>query len=430
MTKRLFSLRAKKISFKRYPVTFLLLSIIFFLLALYFLDQFLMAPKLLLICCIILAAGSLGKLDIFIKDWFVFLSFLYLFDSLRGTIYILTCKFSLPVYTIYVIKLEKLLFGNIPSVTLQNILLKGTNYNDFTWIEKFCTLLHGTHFVAFLLIALAIWIHKPHDFSKYKTSFYSLTSVGIAGYFIIPTVPPWMASLILNIIPATVNFPVMIYNTIIPDISGGFDTNPIAAMPSLHAAFPFLCSLILFRFYRWKASPFFLYTFLIFFTIVYSANHYVVDIIAGAILAYFCYLLTFNVKWGFLKSRTKRNLPSKQSQSNIFKKHKHLIIGISMLIIGISIGSGNKRQFRNNAQSYDFTAIPRYVDFFNSKEDYTQNYYVQIYLGKYYLARGKIEKALLHFKNALSVSKTDAEKTEAQNRLEQCYSLKGKKNME
>ncbi len=81
---------------------------------------------------IILAAVFLGKLKILLKDWLIFLSLLYLFDSLRGLIYILTCRFNFPVYTLYVIKLEKFLFGNIPSVVLQKVLLKGATYSEFS----------------------------------------------------------------------------------------------------------------------------------------------------------------------------------------------------------------------------------------------------------------------------------------------------------
>ena len=70
------------------------------------------------------------------RDWFVFFSFIYLFDSLRGSIYILTCKLNLPVYVIYVINLEKKLFGEIPSVFLQKVLL---NPDALTWFEKSLT---------------------------------------------------------------------------------------------------------------------------------------------------------------------------------------------------------------------------------------------------------------------------------------------------
>lgn len=413
----------RKISFQRYPEAFLLFFLFILFLTLFLINRFFFTPKILTIFCIILVACFLGKLKIFLKDWFVFISFLYLFDSLRGTIYILTCKFNLPVHALYVIKVEKLLFSNIPSVSLQNIFLKGTSYSDFTWFEKFLTVLHGTHFIAFLFVGLIIWIHKSDYFRSYKTSFYLVASIGIAGYLVVPTVPPWMASQLFHIIPELTRFNILIYNMIIPDITAGFDTNPIAAMPSLHAAFPILCSVILWRTYRWKASFFFLYTFFILFIIVYSGDHYVVDIIAGAILVILCYFLAFKAKWTFLKLGMRKTVPLKQDQSNFLGKNRHLIIGIPILILGISIGLANKIQFENKSSSYAYSSIPRYIDFFDSRENYAQNYYIQYYLGNYYLEKEKIAKALLYFERALSVSKSTVEEKRAQLKIEQCKIL-------
>ncbi len=106
----------------------------------------------------------MGKLRIFLQDWCVFIGFLYLFDSLRGTIYIATCRFGLPVYTTYVIKLEELLFGCISSVYLQKLLLHNNSSTQFSWFEKFVTVIHGSHFVAFLLIGFIIWLYKSDYF--------------------------------------------------------------------------------------------------------------------------------------------------------------------------------------------------------------------------------------------------------------------------
>lgn len=413
----------QKVSFKRHPEAFLLFFLFSFFLILSFFNRFFFTPKILTICFLILVAGILGKLKIFLKGWFIFISFLYLFDSLRGTIYILTCKLNLPVYALYAIKIEKKLFSNIPSVSLQNIFLKGTTSSDFTWFEKFLTVLHGTHFIAFLFVGLIIWIHKSDYFRSYKTSFYLVASIGIAGYFIVPTVPPWMASQTFHIIPELTRFNILIYNVIIPTIKTGFDTNPIAAMPSLHAAFPILCSIILWHTYRWKALFFFIYTFFVLFVIVYSGDHYVVDIIVGGILSILCYFLAFKVKLAFSKAKKGRFLPLKQIQNNFIKENEYLIIGIPILILGISIGLTNKNQFENKPSLYTYASIPRYIDFFNNKENYAQNYHVQYYFGNYYLEKEKIATALLHFERALSVSKTIVEKKWAQLKIEQCKIL-------
>ena len=61
--------------------------------------------------------------------------------------------------------------------------------------------------------------------------------------------------------------------------------NPVAAMPSLHAAYPWLSFLAL-RKYSKKLGWFFLpYPILVWFSVVYLGEHYVIDVIAGVVYA-------------------------------------------------------------------------------------------------------------------------------------------------
>lgn len=404
--------------FRRHP----LLLFIFFLLIIFavlpLFNRFFFAPKILLLCLVILFAVLLGKGGQLYRDWFIFFSFLYLFDSLRGTIYILTCKLNLPVYLMYVINAEKKLFGQIPSVFLQSALLKG---EEFTWLEKFLTIIHGTHFVAFLFVGLLIWIYRPEYFTRFKTSFYWATALGVSLYFIVPTAPPWIASLVFGLIPDLINFNGNIYNMTIPDISSGFVTNPVAAMPSLHAAFPILCSLILWRIYRWKAAGFTLYTLLMLFTIVYTGDHYVVDILAGFPLALLCYILAFRVKGHSIVSKPQSMLPElKMISKPVFAfKYRTLVGGAALLALGISIGTANKNQFSQHPDRYDYTFAPRYEDFFNNQEAFQDNFKVQLYFGNHFLLKKEYLTALLYFERARKISKHYLETTEAEFKIKQ-----------
>jgi len=105
--------------------------------------------KLIILIILIGISLILGTARKFLSDWFLFLSVVYLSDTLRGLIYYLINRYELPVYCEYVFKLEKSIFGTIPSVSLQKLLLGD---GQFTWLEKVCTSLHGTHFIAFLII--------------------------------------------------------------------------------------------------------------------------------------------------------------------------------------------------------------------------------------------------------------------------------------
>jgi hypothetical protein len=422
MKRKFFLFHKGKTSSGSYLIFFVAFFLIALLLVLFLTNRFLHAPKILLLCVIILVAVFLGKLKILMRDWFVFLAFVYLADSLRGFIYFLVCKFHLPVYTLYVIKMENFLFGGIPSNFLQNILLEKEVSVNFTWLEKFLTVIHGTHFIAFLFIGLIIWINKSDYFRNFKISFYLLISVGITGYFVIPTAPPWIAANLFKIIPDITHFNAILYNMAVPDLTTGFNTNPIAAMPSLHAAFPALCCLILWKLYRWQAVPFYIYSLLMLFAITYSGDHYVVDTIAGILLAIFSYFISTKVKTSHLKLKVKATRNKDRDKGNFLKKNPSLIIGVLLLAAGISIGLGIKNQLRDH-YNMENLYIPKYVDFFRNPGDYADDYNIQFYFGNYFLYRGKNEKALSHFERALSLSQTYTEKKQALVKIQQCREL-------
>jgi membrane-associated phospholipid phosphatase len=57
--------------------------------------------------------------------------------------------------------------------------------------------------------------------------------------------------------------------------------NPVAAVPSLHAAYTLLITLFLWRWVRWARPLLAAYPVAMAFALVYTAEHYVVDILLG-----------------------------------------------------------------------------------------------------------------------------------------------------
>jgi len=413
-----------KIAPKYSAAIFIVIFIIALFLILFLSQRVFFVPKILILCLSLLVAAAVGRLTVFLQDWFLFIGFIYLFDSLRGSIFILTCQLDLPVYTLYVIKAEKFLFGAIPSVVLQDWFLKTPDSMQFSWFEKFITVAHGSHFVAFLIVGLFIWLYKTNCFRFFKVSFYLVIFLGLLGYFAIPTVPPWMASNIFFLLPRLVRFNAVIYNMAIPDITSGFDTNPIAAMPSLHAAFPILLGLILWRIFRWRAFPFYLYVFLMLFAITYTGDHYVADVLAGGILAVLCYGAAFLI--------TKKDFavkdPSSGRQAVEDKDRarllRSLIGGFVILGVGIGIGSYNREQFVRYPMAYNLYA-PRYVDFFKNEADFKSNFHVQFYLGSYHFLRKDIATAIVYYERSLKAARSDEERKRAEGGLEACRKVRG-----
>ncbi len=86
-------------------------------------------------------------------------------------------------------------------------------------------------------------------------------------------------------IPALVHICGRAYNMTVPALRTVLDTNPMAAMPSLHAAFPACCALAAVRAWRLKGATLWLYVAAMAFALVYLGEHYAVDVLAGVALA-------------------------------------------------------------------------------------------------------------------------------------------------
>ena len=392
-------------------IVILLVAIL--LLVLYSSDVLFM-PKLLIFALILGAAAVFNKFDDLVRNWFVFLAFVYMTDGLRGLIYYLTCKLDLPTRVLYVLRGEQAIFGpTIPSVTLQQaVLTPGAATGEFTGLQKFLTIIHSSHFVVFLVIGLVLWLRRSRFFRSYKISFYSLFGMGLLTYALVPTAPPWMASELFGLVPKLLHFNVALYNAAAPDLTTGFNTNPIAAMPSLHAAFPALCSLILWRLGRWKSLPFHVYTLTVFFMIVATGDHYTLDIAAGVFLAGIAYQVGFRL--------AKAEVPAAASPK------RAIAIGCALFALGIGIGIFNRNGFRSAPEAFHYGAGPRFADMFDREAELADNYGAQYYFGSYHLVRGATGRALGYFEKALPLSRSFTERKNAEMRIKQCRGLLGK----
>jgi hypothetical protein len=237
--------------------------------------------KTVIVPSLLVAAVLTRRLTRFVDDWIVFLSLVVLFDFCRGFVFTLVVHFDLPVYMGYAIAWEKLsCAGHILPVVLQSAWAPVAGI-----LDRFLVVIHGSHFLFFLLFGLTVWLLRQQEFPQYVTAMVLMMYSGLLGYLLIPTVPPWMAAEMFDAIPPLRRSIETTYNFAVPTLQGVFDVNPIAAMPSLHAAFPTLCTLIGLRTFGVKAVAMVVYTLLVFTAIAYLGEHYFVDILAGVLLA-------------------------------------------------------------------------------------------------------------------------------------------------
>lgn len=143
--------------------------------------------------------------------------------------------------------------------------------------------------------ALYLYMKKDRDlFLRFSMVFLFVNLIGFAGYYIHPAAPPWYAmnygfEAVLNTpgnMAGLARFDQLIGFPLFDSIYGR-NANVFAAVPSLHSAY-----LVVVLFYALKEkcskailSVIVLFLFGIWFTAVYTAHHYIIDVILGVICA-------------------------------------------------------------------------------------------------------------------------------------------------
>lgn len=228
----------------------------------------------------------------FLRDWWLFLVLLLLFDSVRGAIYAAIFRWDLPWYMGYVIRLEERVFGVESAPHWLHRTWPALLENDT--LSALMVIVHASHFVYFIGIGCLVYYLRPAEFGRYKAVMVIVMFTGLFFYLVVPTVPPWMAGTFFDVLPPIERPAFQSYNAIVPSLFAGFQINYIAAMPSLHAAFPTACCAIVWRLFGWRALPLVGYTALTLFSPIYLAEHYAVDILAGILLGLAAYALVFH----------------------------------------------------------------------------------------------------------------------------------------
>lgn len=256
----------------------------------------------------ILLLGSLlvKRTRSFILDWTPFLFLLIAYDFLRG----FADNFTGNVYLFEPIEAERWIFNSIPTQTLQQWLYHAGN---LSWYDYVLTVFYFLHFALPLGSGYLLWLYNKSYFRRFVVGISLLSYGAWATYMIFPVAPPWLANQqgylpgIVKIMDLTLGAFPTTYE--LPTIYHQMNPNPVAAIPSLHAAYPFLALLFFLKFFKRKGLLFLPYVLAVWFSVVYLGEHYVVDVIAGVVYATVFFLFTerviYHINWQQLFSKVK-----------------------------------------------------------------------------------------------------------------------------
>jgi hypothetical protein len=229
----------------------------------------------------LVGALVLGRAKRFMHDWLPFIGLLVSYDFLRG----FADDLSGRVQYLQSIQFDQAMFTVVPTVALQNLLFASSLH----WWDYAATIVYFLHFVLPLGFAMVLWLRDRRRFTDFVTSLTLLSYAGWLTYIAFPSAPPWMAAQdgyldgVTRILDRTINF--LPNHLDLPTVYRALDPNPIAAIPSLHAAYPFLVLLFALKFFRWRGLVVLPYVAVVWFAVIYLGEHYATDVLIGAVYA-------------------------------------------------------------------------------------------------------------------------------------------------
>lgn len=183
---------------------------------------------------------------------------------------------------------ERWLFaGHVPTLELQHWLWQG----HLRWWDVLAVDMTKIHFWVPPSLAFALWLKRRALFLRFAASFLLLSYAGALTFAIYPAAPPWAAGG-AGYIDATARITTFAnHASTLPTASGPLYRlllpNPYAAIPSLHGGYAWLvflfCAMVAWRTrWRWPVVALAaLYPVAQGFAVVYTGNHYVVDLLIG-----------------------------------------------------------------------------------------------------------------------------------------------------
>lgn len=261
---------------------------------------------------LLVGAVLLGRVGPFLRDWIPFVLLVFGYEFLRGVAGEFVtggrtvgdrAREELPnVRVESLVDFDvALMFGHEPVSTLQ-----GWIYTPGVprWWDYLALIVYSMHFALPCMFAFLLWITGKERFWRFTIAFCLMTYSAFAFFLFYPAAPPWLANgwgVVSGIgwpagsVTSSIGYaPIQALDTV--SIWQNASPHPVAAMPSLHAGFPWLILLFAVKYFRWWGLLVVPYNAALWFSVVYLANHWVVDILAGMAWATLAFV---TVDWGW-----------------------------------------------------------------------------------------------------------------------------------
>ena len=232
------------------------------------------SPDYLLVILVPVAVLS-GRVFAFLRDWVPFVALFLGYEALAGV----APKLGIRPQVGSMVHIERELFaGRDPSEVLQRHL------GGLHWLVIACTVIYFCHFLFPVAVGMALWLVDRTQFLRFTTALLAMSFAAFIFFLLLPAAPPRYAH-DLGLLPGVHD---LIRGALPSAVSPYFqrlDADPVAAFPSLHAAYPTLGALALWQVSRRTALLMVPWCLAVWFSVVFLGQHYVIDVTGGIILA-------------------------------------------------------------------------------------------------------------------------------------------------
>ncbi len=229
---------------------------------------------------------AFGRARVFLYRFVPFVGLLLVYDSFRG----IADNLNHAVHFLPMINFDRFVFGGtLPTAWLQQLWWHG----QVSWYDFYFYFFYTVHFLAPVLVALLIWWRRDRLYWPYMWAFIGLSFAGFITYVLFPAAPPWMAAQQgyiepIHRISSDIWYAMGVTN--FSEIYSKLSPNEVAAVPSLHAAYPTLLTLFVAKAFGWRRVWWLvLYPVSLWVGIVYLGEHYVFDAVLGVLYAGMAY---------------------------------------------------------------------------------------------------------------------------------------------
>ncbi|QLQ40515.2 phosphatase PAP2 family protein [Micromonospora robiginosa] len=223
----------------------------------------------------------------FLRDWLPICSLLVVYNISRG--------YADNLFAPHVTELiaaDRWMFGGVTGGDVPTAWLQRHLYEPgaVQWWEVAVSVVYFSHFLAVPTVAVVLWMRSRPQWGRFMRRWFTLCVAGLVTYFVYPAAPPWWAAepqhgALVDVQRISTNGWEAIglhgagnaLNALQVEAS-----NPVAAMPSLHTAFALLAVVFFLPSLRRRWWPLLLcYPLAMTFTLVYSGEHWVIDVLVG-----------------------------------------------------------------------------------------------------------------------------------------------------